>query len=97
MHDGELHAFDHPERKRTFHRNRLAVEIGRHVAGIGQGYLAIASNAQGETRRLSVAATDQTTVQGLQKKERIGICFCGRSNCADEQRNQHPRLEPFAE
>ena len=92
----ELRVVDHAQWQRTFHLDRLSVEIGRQMSGIGQGDGAIGCDAHGETGGVRFAAAEQPPVQRLKDEQRIGIDFRSHADGADQQRHQHAGLQAFA-
>ncbi len=55
----------------------FAVEVGRDVAGVGEGGGPVGGDAEGEGGGLGVAAAEEALVEGLQDVERVGVVLCG--------------------
>ncbi len=74
-----------------------AIEIGREVAGVGDGDETVARDAGGECGGEGGSrAADETLVQFAEHLGWIGCVFCGGTNRADEHGDKHGGGEAFA-
>ena len=87
---------DHAQRQGALHGYRLAIEIGREMAGIGEGDGAIVRDFERETCGLGVAAAEQALVEHMQNRFRIGAGIGGGADGTDQQGDEHSSLEAFA-
>jgi hypothetical protein len=82
--------------QRTLHRDRLAIQVRRHVSGIRQAGLAIRRDAQRQAGSMRLALAHQPPVQRFQDDQWITAPLRGASYRTDQQRDQHARLQPLA-